>query len=140
MTITARGPGRTGLTTLRRRVIPTAVALLSAIAQLGATDAPEMPRRIVSLNMCVDELVLRLAEPQNVASVTWLSRDPKNSNVADLGAGIAVNHGLAEEIIPLHPDLIIAGIYTARTAGAMLRRAGIPVLGICVPKSLGDVR
>ena len=70
-------------------------------------------------DMCVDELVLRLAEPQNIASVTWLSRDPKNSNVAELGARIPVNHGLAEEIIPLNPDLIIAGIYTARTAVAI---------------------
>ena len=85
-----------------RRLILTAVALLSAIAHLGATDAPGKPRRIVSLNMCVDELVLRLAEPQNIASVTWLSRDPKNSNVAALAARIPVNHGLAEEIIPLN--------------------------------------
>ena len=78
-----------------RRPILIAVALLSALAHLGASDAPGKPRRIVSLNMCVDELVLRLADPQNIASVTWLSRDPKNSNVAELGAGIAVNHGLA---------------------------------------------
>src|SRR6187455_373966 len=39
-----------------RRLILTAVALLSAIARVGATDAPGKPRRIVSLNMCVDEL------------------------------------------------------------------------------------
>lgn len=123
-----------------RRLILNAVALLFAIAHLGATDAPGKPQRIVSLNMCVDELVLRLAEPQNIASVTWLSRDPKNSNVAELGARIPVNHGLAEEIIPLNPDLIIAGIYTARTAVAMLKRVGIPVLEIGVPKSLDDVR
>src|SRR3954453_12658271 len=122
MTITAPGPRRTGLTTLRRRVIPTAVALLSAIAQLGATDAPGKPRRIVSLNMCVDELVLRLAGAQDIASGTWLSRGPKNSNVAELGPRTPVNHGLAEEIIPLNPDLIIAGIYTARTGVAMLKR------------------
>ncbi|MGC1996506.1 MAG: ABC transporter substrate-binding protein, partial [Pseudolabrys sp.] len=82
-----------------RRLILNAVALLFAIAHLGATDAPGKPRRIVSLNMCVDELVLRLAEPQNIASVTWLSRDPKNSHVAELGARIPVNHGLAEDII-----------------------------------------
>jgi iron complex transport system substrate-binding protein len=123
-----------------RRLILNAVALLFAIAHLGATDAPGKPQRIVSLNMCVDELVLRLAEPQNIASVTWLSRDPKNSNVAELGARIPVNHGLAEEIIPLNPDLIIAGIYTARTAVAMLKRVGIPVLEIGVPKSLDDIR
>ena len=116
-----------------RHPILTAVALLSALAHLGATDAPGKPRRIVSLNMCVDELVLRLAEPQNIASVTWLSRDPKHSNVAELGAGTVVNHGLAEEIIPLNPDLVIAGIYTARPAVAMLKRVGIP-------KNLDDVR
>ena len=90
--------------------------------------------------MCVDELILRLAEPQNIASITWLSRDPKNSNVAALGTGIPVNHGLAEEIIPLNPGLIIAGIYTARTAVAMLKRVGIPVLEIGIPKNLDDVR
>jgi iron complex transport system substrate-binding protein len=123
-----------------RHPILTAVALLSALAHLGATDAPGKPRRIVSLNMCVDELVLRLAEPQNIASVTWLSRDPKNSNVAELGAGTVVNHGLAEEIIPLNPDLVIAGIYTARPAVAMLKRVGIPVLEVGIPKNLDDVR
>ena len=123
-----------------RRLILTAVALLSAIAHLGATDPPGKPRRIVSLNMCVDELILRLAEPQNIASVTWLSRDPKNSNVAELVAGVPVNHGLAEEIIPLNPDLVIAGIYTARTAVAMLKRVGVPVLEVGIPKNLDDVR
>ena len=61
----------------------------------------------------MDELLLRLADPRNVASVTWLARDPGSSNVADLAAEIPVNHGLAEEIIPLQPDLVIAGIYTA---------------------------
>ena len=98
------------------------------------------PRRIVSLNMCVDELVLRLADPQSIASVTWLSRDPTNSNVAALAARIPINHGLAEEIIPLKPDLVIAGVYTARTAVAMLKRVGIPVAEIDVPESLDDVR
>jgi iron complex transport system substrate-binding protein len=123
-----------------RRLIFTAAALLLAAPHLWAADAPGKPRRIVSLNMCVDELLLRLADPQNIASVTWLSRDPANSNVAELAAGIPVNHGLAEEIIPLKPDLAIAGIYTARPAVAMLKRVGIPVAEIDVPKSLDDVR
>jgi iron complex transport system substrate-binding protein len=123
-----------------RRLIFTAAALLLAAPHLWAADAPGKPRRIVSLNMCVDELLLRLADPQNIASVTWLSRDPTNSNVAELAAGIPVNHGLAEEIIPLKPDLAIAGIYTARPAVAMLKRVGIPVAEIDVPKSLDDVR
>ena len=90
--------------------------------------------------MCVDELVVRLAEPHNIASVTWLSRDPANSNVAALVGRIPVNHGLAEEIIPLQPDLVIAGVYTARTAVALLRRTGVALAEIDVPKNFMDVR
>ena len=123
-----------------RRLIFTAAALLAAAPHVWAADAPEKPRRIVSLNMCVDELVLRLADLRNIASVTWLSRDPTNSNVAELAARIPVNHGLAEEIIPLKPDLVIAGVYTARTAVAMLKRVAVPLAEIDVPKSLDDVR
>ena len=74
------------------------------------------------------------------ASVTWLARDPGNSNVADLAAEIPFNHGLAEEIIPLNPDLVIAGIYTARPAVAMLKRTGTPLAEVGVPKNLAEVR
>jgi iron complex transport system substrate-binding protein len=122
------------------RAVLAAAAILCATAPLHAGDAPGKPQRIVSLNMCVDELVLRLAQPQNVASVTWLSRDPQNSNVAEAAGRVPVNHGLAEEIIPLQPDLVIAGVYTARPAVAMLKRTGVPVSEIDVPKSLDDVR
>jgi iron complex transport system substrate-binding protein len=125
---------------MHNRLALTLAASLAAALHLGATDPPEKPRRIVSLNMCVDELLLRLAEPRNVASVTWLSRDPSNSNVAELAGSIPVNHGLAEEIIPLQPDLVIAGIYTARPAVAMLKRTGTPLVEVGVPKNLAEVR
>src|SRR5262249_35041533 len=72
---------------LRWRAVVAAVAaaaLLPLAPGRAASDVPGKPGRIVSLNMCVDELLLRLAEPRNVASVTWLSRDPNNSNVAEL--------------------------------------------------------
>src|SRR5262249_45756530 len=37
-----------------------AAALLAVASQRAASDVPGKPERIVSLNMCVDELVLRL--------------------------------------------------------------------------------
>jgi iron complex transport system substrate-binding protein len=124
----------------RRRLLWSLAAAVAAVVHLGATDSGQKPRRVVSLNLCVDELLLRLADPRNVASVTWLARDPANSNVADLAAEIPVNHGLAEEIIPLNPDLVIAGIYTARPAVAMLKRTGTPLVEVGVPKNLAEVR
>jgi iron complex transport system substrate-binding protein len=120
------------------------LALRIAAALLLAPAAPSRaagaPTRVVSLNMCTDELVLRLADRTHVASITWLSRDRKAANVADLAAGVPVNHGLAEEIIPLNPDLVVAGIYTTRTAVAMLKQMRFAVIEFGVPRNLADVR
>ncbi len=91
------------------------------------------PRRIVSLNLCADELVVALADRAHIASLTYLARDPIGSTVAQAAAGIPVNYGLAEEIVPLAPDLVIAGAFTTRTTVRLLQRLGIPVLELSVP-------
>lgn len=109
-----------------------AFALLCAPASAGVSK----PARIVSLNLCADELVLRLADKGQVASVTYLARDPLGSNVADLAKDVPVNRGLAEEIAGLKPDLVIVGAFTTRTTTAMLRRLGLPVLELGVPQTL----
>ncbi len=116
------------------------ILLIVALPKAHAGDAPSKPRRIVSLNLCSDELVLRLANRENIASVTWLSRDPNYSNVAQLAAGVSTNRGLAEEIVPLDPDLVVAGVHTARAAATLLKRAGFRVIELEVPRSLDDVR
>jgi iron complex transport system substrate-binding protein len=119
-------------------------ALLVAIAIMGIPTAPlnaaGMPKRIVSLNLCTDELVLRLADHSNIASVTWLSKDPISANAVNLAADVPVNHGLAEEIIPLNPDLVVAGAFTARTAVALLKQTRFPVTEFSVARNVADVR
>lgn len=112
---------------------------LSVVDLHTADSAGTKLHRIVSINLCADELVLRLAEPRNIASVTWLSRG-SSSNVPELAADIPINHGLAEEIIPLNPDLVMAGIYTTRAAVAMLKRTNFSVFELDVPRNLAEVR
>ncbi|MCB1809381.1 MAG: ABC transporter substrate-binding protein, partial [Candidatus Competibacteraceae bacterium] len=73
-----------------------------------------LPQRIVSLNLCTDQWLLLLAERNRIASLTWLSADPEESPLAAEAQGIVLNYGQAEDIIPLQPDLILAGTYTAR--------------------------
>jgi iron complex transport system substrate-binding protein len=113
-----------------------AVAALVLAGVVGAGHTA--PQRIVSLNLCADELVLRLAEPGTVKSVTWLARDPALSNVSALAQDVPVNRGLAEDVVPLAPDLVIAGAYTTRTAVALLKRLGIPVLELTVPTDVDE--
>ncbi|MFG1374171.1 ABC transporter substrate-binding protein [Xanthobacter oligotrophicus] len=102
----------------------------------GTTQAK--PARVASLNLCADELVLRLADPGQVASVTFLARDPRSSNVAALAREVPVNRGLAEEVVPLSPDLVIVGAFTTRTTTALLRRLGLEMLELGVPQTLDE--
>ena len=97
-------------------------------------------QRIVSLNLCTDELLLRLADPARIASVTWLSRNRSGSNVADLAERVPVNHGLAEQVVASDPDLVLAGRFTTRLAVGMLKRTAIPIVEFDVPRSLEEVR
>lgn len=98
------------------------------------------PRRIVSLNMCLDELALRLADRDRVASVLWMSRDPANSNVAELARTIPGNSGTAEEAVSFHPDRVLVGEFTSSMTKAMLRRVGMPVTEFGVPENIDAVR
>ena len=111
-----------------------AALLLAGVANAGNAA----PQRVVSLNLCADEMVLRLAAPGTVKSVSWLARDATLSNVSAMAAAVPVNRGLAEDIVPLAPDLVIVGAYTTRAAVALLRRLEIPVLELDVPSSVDE--
>jgi iron complex transport system substrate-binding protein len=116
------------------------VAALFAAAAAQAADPAARPRRIVSINMCMDELVLRLADRDTIASITWLSQDPRNANMAEAAKGLPVNNGLAEEALSYHPDLVLAGAFTERSTIALLDEVGAPVIEFSVPETLDGVR
>ncbi|MBA4789942.1 MAG: ABC transporter substrate-binding protein [Rhizobiales bacterium] len=111
--------------------------LLGAILLLSCAPAGA-GERVASLNLCGDELALRLTDPGQVASVTWLARDPRGSNVAELAGAVRVNRGLAEEVAAVKPDLVLTGAFTTRTTTAMLRRLGVPILELSVPHTLAE--
>jgi len=123
-----------------RLIFAGTVAIALFAAALPAATGAAGPKRIVSLYLCADELLLQLADRPAIASVTFLSRDPDNSNVADLAVRVPVNYGRAEEIIAQRPDLVVAGAYTTGATVAMLKRAGVPVVELGVAQGLDDVR
>ncbi|MFG1431584.1 ABC transporter substrate-binding protein [Xanthobacter sp. V2C-8] len=138
----AAGPAGRGWA---RRILTAAAIGTAMLAPARAAPAwaagPEPaapPRRIVSLNLCADELALRLAPRGSVISVTSLAADPVSSTVTDLAAGIPANRGLAEEVVPLAPDLVLAGAFTTRSTVALLQRFGIPVMELTIPTSLEE--
>lgn len=125
---------------LRRLCGVSLLSIALAGAMASASLAADRPARIVSLNMCTDELVLRLADPERVASVTWLSQDPRNANMAEVARRIPANHGLAEEVLAFRPDLVVAGAYTTRATVSLLGRVGVTVREFGVPRNLAEMK
>ncbi|WP_233270622.1 ABC transporter substrate-binding protein [Chachezhania sediminis] len=115
---------------------------LSALLGLLAVPTPvgAAPARVVSMNLCTDQLAMLLAAPGQLLSVSWLARDPRSSAMPEEAEAYPFHHGGAEEIFLLNPDLVIAGRYTGRATVAMLERLGIPVLIVDPARSLDDVR
>jgi len=105
-----------------------AAMLLAAIP--AVCMAAEPPRRIVSLNLCVDQLLLQLVPNGRIASLTWLSRTEGDPQLLPLAFAVPVNHGGAEEVLAAHPDLVIAGRFTTGTTRRLLQSAGVPLLEI----------
>lgn len=86
-----------------------------------------MPKRVISLNLCTDILVLSLAEPSQLVSVSHIATDPVSSPVAQAAKNYHLNRSGLEEILSLKPDLVLASIYTAPHILAALEQAGIAV-------------
>lgn len=106
----------------------------------SGTAAFAGPERVVSLNLCTDQLAMMLAAPGQLISVSYLARDPRSSAMAEAAQAYPANHGRAEEIFLLQPDLVIAGIFSTRATVSMLERLGIPVVSMAPASSLAEVR
>lgn len=130
---------RAGYAVLMHGRVGMALAFALAAAPLAA-QAQEVPRRVVSLNLCTDHLALLLAEPGQVASVSYLAADPVSSSVTDLVGDIPLNHGLAEEVALMAPDLVVAGQYGAQQTVRMLESLGYRVAKFAPESNFDDIR
>ncbi|MEL6267927.1 MAG: ABC transporter substrate-binding protein, partial [Pseudomonadota bacterium] len=56
----------------------------AVIMLLGAasTAAAQPPARVVSMNLCTDQLAMLIASPGQLVSVSYLARDPASSAMA----------------------------------------------------------
>ncbi|NQD38572.1 ABC transporter substrate-binding protein [Permianibacter sp. IMCC34836] len=132
-----------------KRLALVAVIFLSLCPLVQADDArraptqtravTDAPKRVVSMSLCLDELLIALAEPAQIAAVSSLARDPRYSSVWQTAQQLTAHGGSAEQIASLQPDLILAADYERGKAVQVLRQLGFPVLAIDSPTRLADV-
>ncbi len=118
-------------------------ALLLAACSAGSTTPRQQPasppRRIVSMNPCVDAVLMEVAEPGQIAAISQYSHDPRATSVP-LGWAhrFPAISGSAEDIIAARPDLVIAGPHVAVQTIAALQRLGIPLMQVTVPETVAE--
>jgi len=114
-------------------------SLLAISLALAAARAEAAPRRVASLNLCTDELLLMLAAPEQVASVTYLAQQEAETPLWRQAAHYPRNDGSLLSVVGLRPDLVVTMGGGGRDRLRIAERLGIPIVDLPFAQSLADV-
>lgn len=106
------------------------LAALAAVLALLAGAATARPARVVSMNLCTDQLAMLLAAPGQLISVSHLASDPQSSAMVAEAVGYVQNRGGAEQVYLMRSDLVLAGTYGATASVDLLRQLGVNVVQV----------
>lgn len=108
---------------------------------IGSVAAATEPTpRVASLNLCTDQLLLALADPDQIVGLGPYSRDAARSWAAADASRFRILSGSAEDVLTLRPDLIVGGTFERRATRELLRAYRLPVETFDVARSIDDAR
>jgi iron complex transport system substrate-binding protein len=110
--------------------------ILCLLCLVASARAETLPSRIVSINLCADELLIALADPGQIAALSPYAVDPKLSYVAEEAEGFRHDAAEAETVIGIDPDLVLAGRFTKLATRDMLMRLGYRVVLLDAARSI----
>jgi iron complex transport system substrate-binding protein len=114
--------------------------LLATIVALAVPAQAAPPARVVSINLCTDQLAMLLARPGQLVAVSRVAADPVASAVWREAAAYPAVPADAEAIHRLAPDLVLAGAYDPPATLALARRLGLRVETFGLDASFADIR
>jgi iron complex transport system substrate-binding protein len=115
-------------------------AALAALACACEAWAQPAPRRIISLDLCTDQLLVELVDRSRIAAVTHLLGDTSVSAIPEKARGIPITHGGAEDVLRYDPDLVLAGPFGVSATVDLLRRLGLKLVIVPLPNGIDGVR
>jgi iron complex transport system substrate-binding protein len=116
-----------------------AAAMLAACAPQPVSRAEGAAPTIVSLNPCLDAILVEVTEPDQVLALSHYSRDPGSSSIPlDVAARYGVTGGTAEEVIALRPDVVLASTFLPQPTRSALERAGLRVETFGSPTTVAE--
>jgi iron complex transport system substrate-binding protein len=115
-----------------------ACLLLSACSQVAERGA-DAPRRIVSLDYCADQYVLKFADREDILA---LSPDAgkRFSYMRAAAEGIPTVRPRTADVLALQPDLVVRTYGGGHDIADFMKEPGVPVVQIGFPQSIAEVR
>lgn len=102
----------------------------------------ESPKRVVSLNCGVDEILLDMLPPERIAALSARADDPGICAAADKAKTVPkrVQGRNVEAILSLNPDLVVMPDWIGMDLVNGLRAVGVPVYVFKTPESISDIQ
>ncbi|EJW12853.1 Vitamin B12 ABC transporter, B12-binding component BtuF [Rhodovulum sp. PH10] len=98
------------------------------------------PKRIASLNLCTDQLLMALADPEQIVGLSPYARDADRSFMAEEAKKFRLLSGTAEDVLMLEPDLVVAGRFARRATRMLLKGSGLPVAEFDIARSIAEAK
>jgi iron complex transport system substrate-binding protein len=115
------------------------IALLLLLLTLTPALA-DAPRRVVSFNLCADQLVLALADPEQIAGLSPYAADASASVMTEQARAYPRLQWQAESTIALGPDLVLIGDSDRPVTKHILRSQGLRLHEITLIADLDTAR
>lgn len=116
-----------------RRAIPLVLLLAGCTAPLPVARGGG----IVSTNPCADAMLVELVPLGRIAAISRYSQDPSATSMPLAQARqLRATGGTAEEVIALHPRLVVTSSFTPAATRAAYQALGLRVLALDSPTSI----
>ncbi|MEO1729979.1 MAG: ABC transporter substrate-binding protein [Pseudomonadota bacterium] len=126
--------------------LPKVMGVLAALTLLAGCAPGDQPfaneagtARFVSLNPCLDAILLEVADADQVLAISHYSHQPGGSSIGlEMASRFASTSGTAEEIIALEPDIVLASVFLPLATKAALERAGLRIESFASPGTVDE--
>lgn len=118
-------------------------AILGGLAAGGLAKSPAFAagaQRVVSLNNCLDALLVHLADRRQITALSHWAREPQGSTIPDLAMTFPFTWETAEEVIALDPDLVVTSEHSSLATRNALKRLDVRVERFKVPRGVAESR
>ncbi len=122
-----------------RRALGAMLMIVSCLGLPSAARSTGLPR-IASINVCTDQLLMILANPEQILGLSPYSRDPARSWDAAKARRFPQLSGAAEDVLMLKSDVVVAGRFTRLATRQLLKDQGVRVVEFDAARSLDDVK